>query len=252
VQKSASKTKKLRKGPLPAPGGVGDVDDAAEAAAAQAVIDRAMPRTETVGRLMQPQEYSAADLANRRTGYGAFENEGDHSYERVIDENGKTNWKATQDNENNKKAKMILNWMKEAAKSSAKSKLGLVLPSDSDLARNKSFSTIKNVLRPIAEGPVGKMVAQKLKNDFNIKDVKDLSNASEGAIQGAIASAVGLMTFNPVKENAHLVPFHIRITQLYDPLVDCPSDAKDIGIPPVGVVSTQFIPSVEDAEETWA
>jgi hypothetical protein len=201
VQKSASKTKKLRKGPLPAPGGsASDVDDATEAAAAQAVIDRSMPRTETAGRLMQPQEYSAADLANRRTGYGAFGNEGNHSYERVIDEDGKTNWKATQDNENNKKAKIILNWMKETAKSTAKSKLGLVLPNDSDLARRKSFSTIKNVLKPIAEGPVGKMVAQKLKNDFNIKDVKGLSNASEGVLQRALASAVGLTTYNPIKE----------------------------------------------------
>jgi len=201
MQKSASKTKKLRKGPPYGPGNISDVDDAAEAAAAQEIVNNTLTRTENTGRLMQPQEYSATDLANRRTGYGAFDNEGNHSYERIIDEKGNTNWDAAKSND--AKAKMLINAIKTAAKNTAKSKLGLVLPTNSQITRSLAYRTTKNALQPIINGPVGKIVAQKLKNDFHINNGQDLSNASEGVLRNVLSGVIGLASYNPVKEVQH-------------------------------------------------
>lgn len=221
VQKSVSKTKKINKisaGGIP--GGGSDVDDIAEAAAADAVIQRMLPRTENVGRLFQPQEYSNQYFTNMRTGYGAFENAGNKSYERIIDEKGNTNWGR---NITDMQTKSIMNSIKTAVKSSlnspaikdwakayvketAKKNTGLTeLTPEQELRRKVIRSTI-NALKPVANSPIATAITDKLKRDFNISNPQQLINAgervAENSIKGGVGAMHGILNFNPLRDVA--------------------------------------------------
>jgi len=219
VQKSASKTKKLRKGPNPVPGGSpSDVDDAAEAAAADAIVQRVLGRTEYTRNLMQPQEYSTQYLTNMRTGYGAFENPDGKTYERIIDDKGNTNWgrNITVDT----KTKSIMDSIKTAVKSSlsspaikdwakayvaetAKKNTGLKdLSPEQDLRRKVIRSTV-SALKPVMKSPFGTAITDKLKRDFNISNPQQLINAgertAENSVKGVVGTVHNILSFNPMK-----------------------------------------------------